>query len=466
MKIQIGSWALTRTKAAGGDLITHFPAPSAWWPVIRESFAGAWQRGIVTPVEDALTHPTFWACVTLIASDIAKCRPRLMAEDADGIETEIDNPAYSPVLRKPNHYQNRIQFYIYWMLSKLTRGAAIALKERDHRGGPNSGNVTALYLLDPTRVRPMVTPAGDVYYALQQDVLAGIDEASIVVPAREMIVDIAFAPYHPLCWVSPIYACGLAAMQALTIMNNSSKLFRAGQQATGGILTGPQPLGPDDAKKLEDWWMANYTGPENVGRVAFLGGGLKFEKPTAMSAVDAEVISQLKWNDEKICACLHVPPYKVSVGPIPSYNNVEALGQEYYGDCLQIHFESLELCLTEGIELKPGNEVEFDLDALNRMDSVQKMDAATKGVVGGVYTPNEARALFNKKPVKGGNQVLLQRQNWPIDLLGSDQPPLPAPPKPAGDLPPAPEPPKLPPAKAIDGAELLATVLKGLDIAA
>lgn len=411
--MQIFGYELTLTrKAAGGDLITHFPSPSQWYPLIRESFAGAWQRGIVTPVEDALAHPTFWACVTLIASDVAKCRPKLVQEDDDGIETEVKNPAYSPVLRKPNHFQNRIQFYLYWMLSKLTRGAAIALKDRDARGV-----VTGLYLLDPTRVRPMVTPQGDVYYALQQDVLAGLDAASVVVPARELIVDIAFAPYHPLCWVSPIYACGHAALQALTIMQNSSKLFRAGTQATGGILTGPQALGPEDAKKLEDWWMANYTGPENVGRVAFLGGGLKFEKPTAMSAVDAEVIKQLNWNDEKICAVFHVPPYKVAVGPIPSYNNVEALGQEYYGDCLQIHFESLELCLTEGIELKTGLEVEFDLEALNRMDSVQKMDAATKGVVGGVYSPNEARAMFNLKPVPGGDTPYLQVQNYSLAAL-------------------------------------------------
>jgi len=419
--------------------------------VIREAFAGAWQRGVVTPVEDALTHPTFWACVTLIASDVAKCRPKLVQEDANGIETEIENPAYSPVLRRPNHYQNRIQFYTYWMLSKLTRGNAYALKERDARGV-----VTALYLLDPTRVRPMVTPTGDVYYALQQDVLAGVDEASIVVPARDIIHDIAYAPYHPLCGVSPIYACGHATMQALTITDNATKLFRSGTQ-TGGILTAPGNIGPEDQQKLEAWWTANYTGPENVGKVAVLGGGLKFEKPTAMSFVDAQLIDQLKWDDEKVCACLHVPPYKVAVGPIPSYNNVEALGQEYYGDCLQIHFESLELCLTEGLELKATYEVEFDLEALNRMDSVQKMDAATKGVVGGVYSPNEARAKFNLKPVTGGNTVYLQRQNWPLEKLGSDMPPPPAPPPdPTLALPPA------PPVKAIDGAALLTTVLKKL----
>jgi HK97 family phage portal protein len=209
-------------------------------------------------------------------------------------------------------------------------------------------------------------------------------------------------------------------------------------------LTAPGLIGPDDAQKLEEWWTANYTGEANIGRIAVLGGGLKFEKPTAMSAVDAEVVKQLDWNDLKMCACYHVPPYKVGVGPLPSYNNVDALGQDYYGDCLQIHFESLELCLTEGIELRTGLEVEFDLEALNRMDSVQKMEMATKGVVGGVFTPNEARKKFNLKPVTGGNQVLLQRQNWPINLLGSDQPPATPPALPAAPDTMLPKPSELP----------------------
>lgn len=437
-----------RTKAAGGDFITHVPTSSAWWPVIRESFAGAWQRHVAVRAEDALAHPTFWACVTLIAGDIAKICPYL-TEEEDGIDVEVDRASpYAPVLKRPNHYQNRIQFFTYWLLSKLTRGNAYALKERDARG-----IVTALYLLDPTRVQPMVGPRGDVFYALQQDQLAGVTAASVVVPAREIIHDVANAPYHPLCGVSPVYACGSATLQALAIQNNATKLFRAGAQ-TGGILTAPGQIGPDDQKKLEEWWTANYTGPENVGRVAVLGGGLKFEKPTTMSFVDAQLIDQLRWDDEKICAVFHVPPYMVGVGPLPSYNNVEALAQQYYSQCLQVLIESLELCLTEGLELEDvGYEVEFDVESLLRMDSVQQMDVATKGVAGGIFTPNEGRARFNLAGVEGGDQPYLQRQMWPLNLLGSDQPPPPAPPvaAPPSDMTP---PMDMPSAKALELTEI------------
>ena len=219
---------VAREKAAGADLITPWPIwPSGgWWPIVKEPFTGAWQRGITVPIEDAAAHPTFWACLTLIAGDVAKCRPRLMSADDDEpfrVSTEIENSAYSPVLRRPNHYQNRIQFYTSWILSKLTRGNAYALKERDARGV-----VSALYLLDPTRVRPLVTPTGDVYYALQQDVLASITEASTVVPASEIIHDSMNTLYHPLVGLSPVYACGHAALQATTIVSNATRLFQNG----------------------------------------------------------------------------------------------------------------------------------------------------------------------------------------------------------------------------------------------
>jgi HK97 family phage portal protein len=448
MKIQIGSLTLSTEKAAGGDLITHLPGPSAWWPIIRESFAGAWQRGIAIPVEDVMTHPTYWACVTLIAGDIAKIRPKLV-EEMGGIDVEVERASpYAAVLDRPNHYQNRIQFLTYWMLSKLMRGNTYALKQRDNRG-----IVQALYLLDPLRVRPMVSPSGDVYYACQQDLLADLTEASIVIPAREIIHDIGFAPYHPLCGFSPVYACGHTAMQGLTIVGNATRHFKNGSQI-GGVLTAPGQISPANAERLEKYWAENYAGEQNIGKVAVLGDGLKFEKPTVMSAVDSQLIDQLKWGDEKICAVHHVPPYMVSVGPLPSYNNVEALGQQYYGQCLQYYFESIELCLTEGLEQEAaGYETEFCIEDLDRMDSVQRMEVATKGVVGGVFKPNDARAKFNLPAVNGGDQVYLQKQNWPLEKLGSDNV------APAPALPPLVAP---IPVKALDEAELLDLVLKRL----
>jgi phage portal protein BeeE len=43
-----------------------------WYPLIREAFAGAWQRNITVDRNAVLAYHAVFACVTLIASDIAK----------------------------------------------------------------------------------------------------------------------------------------------------------------------------------------------------------------------------------------------------------------------------------------------------------------------------------------------------------------------------------------------------------
>lgn len=52
-----------------------------WWPIIRESFAGAWQENKEVKVGTAYSYYAVYACITLIASDIAKLRIKLMEQD-------------------------------------------------------------------------------------------------------------------------------------------------------------------------------------------------------------------------------------------------------------------------------------------------------------------------------------------------------------------------------------------------
>ena len=98
----------------------------------------------------------------------ASCGRKLIQQDTDGIWTEVETAAFSPVLRKPNHFQTRIEFFEQWVISKRMHGNTYVLKQRDNRGV-----VTALYVLDPCRVRPMVAPNGDVFYELKTDHLSG-----------------------------------------------------------------------------------------------------------------------------------------------------------------------------------------------------------------------------------------------------------------------------------------------------
>src|SRR4030095_12523335 len=103
------------------------------------------QHNVTINTDTAASFHADFACKTLIARDIAKLRVKLVEEDDDDIWSETTNPAFSPVLRRPNDYQTRNQFWECWVLSKLSRGNTYVLKVRDDRNV-----VTGLSVLHPT----------------------------------------------------------------------------------------------------------------------------------------------------------------------------------------------------------------------------------------------------------------------------------------------------------------------------
>lgn len=379
-----------------------------WLGVIRESFAGAWQQNVEVDQDTVLAFSAVFSCITLIASDIAKLRVKLVEFTKDKVWEETTSPSFSPVLRKPNHFQNRIQFYESWVTSKLTNGNAYALKLRDGRGV-----VTKLYILDPRRVTPLVGDDGSIFYDLKADNLSTLEQG-VVVPAREIIHDRMNCLFHPLVGISPIYACGLAAMQGNAIQNNSARFFQNGSKP-GGVLTAPGAISEDTAKRLKAHWDSEYTG-QSAGKVAVLGDGLKYEG-MAMSAADSQLIEQLKWSAEIVCSVFHVPGYKVGVGDQPTYNSAEVLNQVYYSDCLQSLIEALELCLDEGLELPSDYGTEFDLDGLLRMDTAALYKANNEAVSGAWMKPNEARRRAGLPPVEGGDSPMIQQQNYSLAAI-------------------------------------------------
>lgn len=406
------------------------------WFRIFESFAGAWQQNVVVDRDTVLSYSTVYACITLIAQDIGKLRIKLVEQKASGIWKETTSPLFTPLLRKPNEFQNRIKFVEYWVSSKLIHGNAYALKVRD-----GIGTVRKLYILDPTRVLPLVSDDGSVFYELKTDALSELRE-KVIVPASEIIHDPMVTLFHPLIGITPIYACGLAATQGVNIQRNSSRFFE-NQSQPGGILTAPGEIGDDTAARLKTYWQENFTG-DNAGNIAVVGDGLKYE-PLTINAVDAQLIDQLKMSAETVCSVFHVPGFMVGVGPMPALNNVETLTQQYYSQCLQSLIEALEISLDEGLGLGMGASTklgtEFDLDGLFRMDTTTRFRTYSEAIKGGWFSPNEARIKEDLEPAEGGDTPYMQQQNYALSALAqrdSENPlgkPAEPPPPPAPEAP-------------------------------
>ena len=380
-----------------------------WWPRVSEPYSGAWQRNDSWENPTVLAHYAVYACVTLIANDIGKLRQRLMELDANGIWKETTSPAFSPVLKKPNGYQNHIQFKQWWQTSKLTNGNAYGLKQRDQRGV-----VTAIYLLDPCRVLPLVTQDGSVYYQLSNDNLNRVGDG-VTVPSSEIIHDRMNCLFHPLVGVSPLYAAAQAACQSLKMQNDSSTFFENGSMPSG-ILSAPGAISDETAARLKAHWDSAYSGV-NRGKVAVVGDNMQFSQ-MKMSATDSQLIEQFKLTAEMICTAFHVPPFKVGIGAMPAgTSKIADLNQIYYSDCLQSLIEEYEACMDEGLALPSDYGVELDLDGLLRMDMGTLVETLGAAVGAGIMAPNEARYKLSMSPVEGGESCYLQQQNFSLASL-------------------------------------------------
>lgn len=422
---------------------SHVSGAGGWYPYVREPYVGAWQRNDEWTVDTVLAHPTVYACVNLIASDIAKMRTKLVElRHEPDLWVETESPAFSPVLRRPNHYQTAAQFRKWWIISRLVHGNTYVLLERDGRGV-----VDRMYILDPNRVHPVVTDFGDVFYEISQDNLNGLttDRTLSAIPASDIIHD-RTPLFHPLVGVSPLYAAGGPANIGLTVQRNSSTYFNTDANPPG-ILTGPDIITVEKAREYVARWHARRP-----GEIAALGNGLKYE-PMHRSAQDAQSVQHLNWSAKDVAAAFRVPDFMVGAAPVPAQNNAEILTRMYYTTCLQDHVHDMETSLDQGLGLAEQKiegrrlGIALHIAALLQMDTATQYTTLATAVRGGFMTPNEARETVDLVPLTGGDTVYLQHQDYPIEQIYERDDLTPAP-TPA--LPPAQETKALPPGRGDD----------------
>lgn len=373
---------------------------------INEPYSGAWQQNKELTREDLAQHHAVFACVSLISKDIGKL-PITLKTQKKGVfvDAPMDDLRYR-VLKKPNRYQTWQQFNEQWTVSLLLRGNTYVLMQRDI-----FGEVMGFVILNPDRCKPLLDDAGNVYYQLHQDRLTQAEDMAI--PASEIIHDRINCLYHPLVGVSPITACSMAAGHGLEIQKNSRSLF-SNFSRPSGILTAPGAIPEEKALKMQERWNANYSGV-NAGKTAVMGDGMTFH-PITISAIDSQLIEQLRMTSEIICSVFHVPQFKIGLSA--ATGKVSELNEIYYSDCLQSYIESREALIDQALDLKArGVEVFFDLSVLIRMDSATQMAQLKEAVGAGIMKPNEARAKIGLLPVRGGDTVYLQQQNYSIEAL-------------------------------------------------
>lgn len=425
---------------AFGPFMSGSEQPPAYWPI------DWWSRGFRKTGRQSCAAVE--SAVAAISQTIAALPLTHFRVTSDGGHVPVANSRVQRVLRKPNSYQTRADFVLNLLRGELLEGNGYAVAIRDA-----NFFIDSLHIASPKATTPLIAEDGSIFYGLQMSQVMQrlMDSPQLVVPQRDVLHIRMQTPNHPLIGESPILAAQLAVESSDAIQEHVAGFFR-NMSRPSGYLKIPGTLKDDTIEKLRVEWEKAFRA-QHAGKVAVLQGGLDWV-PLTMSAVDAAIIETYKMNVADVARVYRVPLSLVGESGSATFSTTEALIRFWLNTGLGFVIEHLELALDALFELPEGEFIAFDLDYLLRADFPQRIEALTKGILGGLFSPNEARGKEGLPRVAFGDEPRLQAQVVPLSAANRIQP--------APTAPPAATPRALP-APAISGEELKAAYLNLLE---
>lgn len=371
-----------------------------------------WQRNLTVPYNDSTRVPMVYACGQAYARVVSTCVVKFKRVQASGLHEVIENHWVSRLLRNPNSYETFCQ-YIFNTVSELSfKGSSLSLIIRDDRFVP-----IALHRVNHGGWSIHVDPeTREIFYGISHSTndLVPRDLPDFLVPARDVIHFRQHCPRHPLMGESPITAAALAV--GINVALSSSQMaFFSQMRRPSGIMSTDQLLNKDQIKQLREAFDEQAERFKQGG-IPILAGGLKFQ-PMSITSQDAQLIDAQKLTNEDIARVFAVPLPIVGTLDSATLTNSEVLVQFWLSTGLGSLLENLEQTLWSSFGLSASEYVSFDTAALLRTDQEKRVAALTKGIQGGLFSPNEARATEGLPAVDSGDEVFMQQQMIPVSLL-------------------------------------------------
>jgi HK97 family phage portal protein len=380
------------------------------------------------------------ACVSAYSQTVAMCPGNHWRLDSKGGRERVKNSALTRVLRIPNDYQSISDFLLNATRQLYMDGNAYALARRNDRF-----EISELHLMDSCLSRPQIA-GGEIFYRLagNQVIEQRLPGETLVVPARDVLhirlhADRSRRYPFPMWGQSPLMAAldDIAVSGAITTQQQNLYMNQARPSA---VLTTDLVLDKDQVQALRDRWN-EQSRALNAGGSPILTAGLKVQ-PWSVGGKDAQIAEMMKLSEQHIALAFRIPLQILGLsGQIGS--STETLMQFWIATGLGFALNHIEEAfgLLFGLKGQPDEYCEFDTAALLRSAQNVRIESLVRGVQGGIYAPNEARALEGLDKVKYGDEPRVQQQVVPLSAASGIAPePAPGPKAPPSAPPAAPSP--------------------------
>ncbi|AJO22879.1 phage portal protein [Weizmannia coagulans] len=366
----------------------------------------------------ALKEITVYVCIKILSENISKL-PVKIYQDNGGIK-KVAGHYLNPILRlRPNPYMSASDFWKGVEVQRNIYGNSYVWIEYANRGR-NAGKVQALYLLDAQQMQVWVDDSGlissknSIWYVYTDN--AGVQyklQSTDLLHFKAMTTD-------GIVGLSPIYTLRNMvenAASAEKFLNNS---YKNGMQTTG-IIHYTGDLNENAKKKFREKFEEMSSGLKNANRVSLMPIGYTYQ-PLSLKLTDAQFLENTQLTYRQIASAFGIKAHQLNDLVKASYASTSEANREFYVDTLMPILTMYEQELTYKLfldsELVNGFYVMFNADAILRGDFKSRIDAAATGVQNGLLTPNEARALEEREPMPGGDQLVMNGNYIPLSMVG------------------------------------------------
>ena len=406
-----------RQKAAEGQ---YRPGPYAlsdgWLSAVAGRYLNFWQGGYsVQPYGEG--NAMVEACISAYAQTVAMCPGDHWRKRDDGGRERVKNSALSRILRRPNDYQSMSDLLMNMTRRVYSRGEAFAVAIRDGRN-----DIAELHMM--MHGTAMVAADGSIFYSLSgNEIVERRFDLSAPIPARDVLHIRLHTPLHPLKGASPIVAAQLELSMSGAAMNQQVAYY-LNQARPSFMLETDEKLDAKQTQDLRDRWNAQTQG-ENAGGTPILAWGLK-AKQVNVSAQDAQLAELLRLSDQNIALTFRLPLQILGLGG-PTFASTELLMQSWKASGLGFILNHIEEAFGLLFRLRgvPDEYMELDTKALLRSAYREQIEALARGVISGIYAPDEARNEVDLPIVAGGHGAMprVQQQVVPLSYGTALQPP-------------------------------------------
>ena len=384
-------WA--KRRRSGGEERSTLRRPSDWLSTALGG--GLTSSGEAVTTDIAMRQPAVWACVRVIAEDVASLPVKLYQSKGNDEREELrDHPVSNLLRMQPNAEMTPFTFIETMTSHVLLYGNAYAEIERNGAGVP-----VALWPLLPERVAVRLLN-GEVVYEYNPGGNATMLSSDKVIHLRGLGSD-GVVGYSPIAYARETVGMSRA-------LEKSGGAFFANSSRPSGVLSHPGRLTEDAMRRLRQSWESLHTGAGNAGRAAILEEGMEW-KATSVPHDDAQWLEARQFALQDIARIYRVPPHMIGDLSHATFSNIESQQIAYLQHTLMPWLRRWEQELTRKLITFPregGLYLEFLADGVLRGNTSERYGAYKVARETGWMSVNEIRKRENMNPIDGGDEYI------------------------------------------------------------